>query len=290
MQLAQQSSINATSDAYHAVTVGLYEAAIARLPNRLDVEYGSHCEQKLDLFFPEASPAHDLPIMLNIHGGGWTHGYKEWMGLNAPVVTSFPAVYATLSYRLAPAAKHPDQVNDCLAAIAWLKEFASSFGGNPDAIHIGGHSAGAHLAAMAALRPDLQQAQGLAPDTIKSCFCFSGIYDLRGAHNRPVVPGISPVPMLESAQDEAEASPLLAMREVATRFYVSWGAQEIDVFKQNGSAFAEALRESGNTVEVATADLDHFWIHLDQIRPESEWNKQLRQWMHQLQPDKETAK
>jgi arylformamidase len=279
MFLSPQSPINATSDAYHAIAIALCERAQATLPHRLDIAYGAHSQQRLDLYFPQESPAHGLPIFLNIHGGGWTHGFKEWMGLNALAIAAFPAVYASLSYRLAPAAKHPAQVEDCLSAVAWLAGHAGAFGGDPDRIHIGGHSAGAHIAALATLRTDLHTRHRIAPGTIKSCFGFSGLYDLRGAFGEPVLPGISPVPMLDDIADEADASPILAARKVSTRFHLSWGAQEPDVFSRNGTAFAEALVARGNAVETYVPDLDHFWIHLDQNRPESEWNRMLHAYM-----------
>lgn len=274
-----QTPINATTDAYHAVAIALCEAAQAKLPHRLDIAYGTHSQQRLDLYFPQESPAHGLPIFLNIHGGGWTHGYKEWMGLNAPAITALPAIYASLSYRLAPAAKHPAQVEDCLAAIAWLAGHAGAFGGDPDRIHIGGHSAGAHIAALAALRTDLHGPCRLASGAIKSCFGYSGLYDLRGAFAAPVLPGLSAVPMLESAADEADASPILAVRKVATRFHLSWGAQEPAIFAHNGTAFVTALAAAGNKVETDVPDLDHFWSHLDQSRPESHWNRALQAHM-----------
>ena len=201
------------------------------------------------------------------------------MGLNALAVTGFPAIYVSLGYRLAPAAKHPAQVEDCLEAVAWLADNAASFGGDAARIHIGGHSAGAHIATLAALRTDLHAAHGVVPETIRSCFAYSGLYDLRGAHDRPVVPGLSPVPMLADLAGAHDASPLLSVGHSSTRFHVSWGMQEIDDFKNAGAVFAEALRTAGNVVTVDTPDLDHFWIHLDQVRPLSAWNVALRHEM-----------
>jgi acetyl esterase/lipase len=277
--LIPQTYINGTCDAYHGVAMALHDRACAGLRHRRDVAYGPHHEQRLDLFFPPDAVRAPLPIYLNIHGGGWTHGYKEWMSLNAPVVTAFPAIYATLGYRLAPEARHPAQLHDVLAAIDWLAREAAAFGGDPANIHIGGHSAGGHLAALASLRTDLHESAGIGPGLIRSCFAYSGLYDLRGAHSRPVVPGLSAVPMLANSDAEEEASPLCAMRRVPTVFHISWGAHESDDFKRGGRAFADALRKTGNEVITAEPDLDHFWIHLDQMRPESGWNIALRRRM-----------
>ncbi|MBB3694489.1 alpha/beta hydrolase [Sphingomonas sp. BK580] len=277
--LRPQSSINATCDSYHGVAMALWRHAVAALPHRLDVAYGAHEEQRLDLFFPAQAAAAPLPIFLDIHGGGWTHGYKEWMALAAPEITSCPAIFVSLGYRLAPAAKHPAQLQDCLAAIAWLVRHAEEIGGDASRIHVGGHSAGAHLAALASLRTDLHAAFDVPPDVIRSCFCYSGLYDLRGAHGRAVMPGVSPVPMLADAGEEADASPLLAVREVDTAFHISWGQQEIIVFQDQGRAFADELVAAGNQVTADTPDLDHFWIHLDHARGDSEWVRALHAQM-----------
>ncbi|WP_277980235.1 alpha/beta hydrolase [Sphingomonas phyllosphaerae] len=274
--LRPQSSINATCDSYHGVAMALWRQAVAALPHRLDVPYGAAEEQRLDLFFPaQATAAGPLPIFLDIHGGGWTHGYKEWMALAAPAVTSCPAIFASLGYRLAPMARHPAQVQDCLAAIAWLVHHAGEIGGDASRIHVGGHSAGAHLAAMASLRTDLHAAHDLPPGVIRSCFCYSGLYDLRGAHARAEMPGVSPVPMLADASAEGDASPLLAVRKVDTVFHVSWGEQELAGFREQGRGFADALAAAGNQVAVETPDLDHFWIHLDHARGDSDWVRAL---------------
>ncbi len=279
MILPAQSPINATCDAYHALCIALCQHARATLPHRSDVAFGEHPEQRLDIYCPPAPGAALLPIFLNIHGGGWTHGYKEWMALDALAITAFPAIYVSLGYRLAPDAKHPAQIEDCLAAIAWLGKNGESFGGDPRATHIGGHSAGAQIAVLASLRTDLQAAHGLPPGAIRSCFGYSGLYDLRGSHARPVVPGLSAAPMLASAADETDASPIAWARRVPTRFHLSWGAAETDDFTVGGRALADLLLAAGNDVTVSTPELDHFWMHLDHVRPDSAWNVALRATM-----------
>ena len=108
----------------------------------LDIPYGPDKLQRLDIYLPRQEGLSGLPVYVNIHGGGWTHGYKEWMGLNAPVITEFPAVYVSLSYRLAPEHRYPAPLDDCLAGVAWVYKNIARHGGNPDNIIVGGHSAG----------------------------------------------------------------------------------------------------------------------------------------------------
>ena len=74
------------------------------------------------------------------HGGAWTHGYKEWTGLMAPVFTAVPAIFVSVSYRLAPENRFPVPLDDCIDALAYVHRHIADHGGNPARIYVGGHS------------------------------------------------------------------------------------------------------------------------------------------------------
>ncbi len=118
--LPAQSPINLRADAYAETALRLSQFAAMTTRCVLDVPYGDLPAQRLDIFMPKDASLKGLPVFINIHGGGWTHGYKEWMAFGAPVVTAFPAIYVSTEYRLAPDAKHPAQVEDSAAALAWV--------------------------------------------------------------------------------------------------------------------------------------------------------------------------
>lgn len=100
----------------------------------------------LDLYLPVEKPAQPLPVVLWIHGGGWSAGAKE----NCPAVflAGQGFAVASLNYRLTQVAQWPAQIDDCRDAVRWLRSNADRFG--LDAHHIGawGGSAGGHLAAL----------------------------------------------------------------------------------------------------------------------------------------------
>src|SRR5258707_13555832 len=98
------------------------------------------------------------------------------MAFMAPPLASLPAVYVSVSYRLAPKVRWPAPLDDCLAALAWVYKNIRQHGGDPARIFVGGHSAGAQLAAMVTLRRDLYAAHGLPAAAVKACFPFSGLY------------------------------------------------------------------------------------------------------------------
>ena len=112
-----------------------------------DLEYipGGHARNKLDLYLP-AKADHALPVIVWIHGGGWPGGSKE--GCPAvPFVAKGYAV-ASINYRLSQHAVFPAQIEDCKAAIRWLRANAEKYDLDPKRIGVWGASAGGHLVAL----------------------------------------------------------------------------------------------------------------------------------------------
>ena len=116
-----------------------------------------HERQRLDLYRPAGfDPASDepLPVIVWIHGGGWQQGSKaNCLPLREGYVGRGYAV-ASIGYRLTDAARWPAQIDDCRAAIRWLRDHAGEYGLDADRIGVWGASAGGHLAAMVTLAGD----------------------------------------------------------------------------------------------------------------------------------------
>lgn len=108
---------------------------------------GGHERQKLDLYLP-ADAKGPLPLILWIHGGGWQAGSKQsCLPLQQGYVGRGYAV-ASLGYRLSGHATFPAQIQDCRAAIRWLRVHAAEYRLDPERFAVWGSSAGGHLAAM----------------------------------------------------------------------------------------------------------------------------------------------
>lgn len=105
--------------------------------------------QSLDLYLP-ATRAGTRPILAFVHGGGWQDGDKSAIERSGMVEAGLREGYlvASINYRLAPAAGFPAHAEDVGAAAAWLHAHASELGGDPSALVLIGHSAGAHLVAL----------------------------------------------------------------------------------------------------------------------------------------------
>ena len=107
-----------------------------------DIAYGPDPLQKLDVFTPDGARSGKLPVLLFVHGGGFTRGDKHgafypdnitlWAARNGMVGVN-------IDYRLAPKDPWPAGVNDLASAIAWTHANIARYGGDPDRIVLFGH-------------------------------------------------------------------------------------------------------------------------------------------------------
>lgn len=119
----------------------------------LDLQYvsGGHERNKLDLYLPKQNGGKEqkverLPLIIWVHGGAWMSGDKK----NCPAVRFVHEGYAvaSINYRLSQHAIFPAQIEDCKAAMRWLRANAEKFGLDPNRIGVWGASAGGHLVAL----------------------------------------------------------------------------------------------------------------------------------------------
>ncbi len=126
--------------------------------SELNLRYGPHVERNtLDLYVPKSETP--LPLVIWIHGGGWANGSKNG---NNPVLRMLSKGYAvaSINYRLSQHAVYPAQIEDCKAAIRFLRANAKKFNLNPDAFGIAGSSAGGHLVALLGTTGDVKELEG----------------------------------------------------------------------------------------------------------------------------------
>lgn len=112
-----------------------------------DIPYvsGGGDRQKLDLFLPARSES-PRPLVVWVHGGAWQAGSKDNCPAKPLVAKGY--VVASIGYRLSQQATFPAQIEDCKAAVRWLRAHAVDYGIDPDRIGAWGASAGGHLVAL----------------------------------------------------------------------------------------------------------------------------------------------
>lgn len=156
--LALAIGITLTTGAY--APAGKAEAApAAGAPSRVvpesvkverDLVYARYGERevKLDLYLPKNPASTSIPCIVTIHGGGWRAGNKMTFAPIAIRLAEQGFAAACISYRLLPEVQFPAPVQDCKAAVRWVRANAKKYGLDPDHIGAMGGSAGGHLVAM----------------------------------------------------------------------------------------------------------------------------------------------
>ena len=110
----------------------------------------------LDLYLPIADSARPLPVVMWIHGGGWRGGSKGNAGpARAMIEKGFAVV--DVEYRLSGEAIFPAQIQDCKAAVRWVRANAKKYQLDPERIGVWGSSAGGHLVAMLGVCGDVKE-------------------------------------------------------------------------------------------------------------------------------------
>lgn len=141
--------------------------------------YGPAPLQKLDFWHaPHGNPA---PLVVFVHGGGWKRGDKQGATALAEVahLTARGYAFASVDYRLVPNATVEQQAADVAAAVAWLRAHAGQLGIDTARIVLMGHSAGAHLVALAGTDPRYFEAAGMALTDVRGVIALDGAcYDV----------------------------------------------------------------------------------------------------------------
>ena len=154
------------ADVQAAAPLGLRPASEAggRVLKHADIAYArmqgvDPASLSLDLYAPEG--VEGAPIMLYVHGGGWSRGDKQAVARKPELFCGSGWLFASANYRMLPEVTPAEEVRDVARAIAWLHEHAAEFGGDPGRIYLMGHSAGAHLVALVSTYPAPLEEVGL---------------------------------------------------------------------------------------------------------------------------------
>lgn len=99
----------------------------------------------MDIFFPEKAKGM-LPVIVDVHGGGWVYGNKELNEYYCMELAKLGFVVCDINYRLCPVTDLKGQVQDVTAALQWIFDHIHQYGGDSEQISMTGDSAGAQLA------------------------------------------------------------------------------------------------------------------------------------------------
>lgn len=134
---------------------------VDRLDSMLDVTFARYGDRtlKMDIYRPKDS-WETLPAIVCIHGGGWNKGGKIHFKNVAQSLAARRYVTASIDYRLSGEAPFPVHIQDCKAAVRFLRANAQKYGIDPARIGATGSSAGGHLAALLATSAGVRELEG----------------------------------------------------------------------------------------------------------------------------------
>jgi acetyl esterase/lipase len=229
-----------------------------------------HARQKLDLYVPEKANG-PLPVIVWIHGGGWAAGSKDGCPpLNADYTRHGYAV-ASIGYRLSSDAIFPAQIEDCKAAIRWLRAHAKDYNLDPDHIAVWGSSAGGHLVALLGTSDhvkDFDVGENLDQSSRVQAVCdYYGPTDLlqmdehalptaflkHDAANSPEAMLIGG-PIQEHKEAANKANPISYVTKDAPPFLIVHGDKDPLVPHHQSELLYEALKSAGTQVRFHTLE------------------------------------
>lgn len=116
-------------------------------------------EMLLNLYRPKDRQG-KLPAIICIHGGGWAKGNRQHHAHVAKALAARGYVTVSIDYRLSGEAIFPAHIEDCKAAVRWMRANAATWGVDPDWIGATGSSAGGHLAVLLATSGGVEVLEG----------------------------------------------------------------------------------------------------------------------------------
>lgn len=169
--------------AYFLVAITCTFAAVATTARAekitKDISYSEPPVERnvLDVYAPDG--AKNAPVVFWIHGGGWQTGDKSQVAEKPKAFVDKGYVFVSTNYRLFPNVDMETIHADCAKALGWTYKNIAKYGGDPQRIIVGGHSAGAELAALLCADFSYIKAAGVPPTALKACIPVDGdTYDI----------------------------------------------------------------------------------------------------------------
>ncbi len=230
-------------------------ASTAGLNVSTDQRYGPDARNVLDVYRPEGSRADaTAPMLLFIHGGSWTNGSKNDYKFVGESFARAGYVTAVMNYRLAPVNRYPAYIQDAAQALKYLRVHAPELGGNPDALYVMGHSAGAFNAVELVDNARWLTEAGVPISAVKAVVGVAGPYDY---DYRPL-PSANAFP---EGSNPADIMPSYHVRRDAPPHLLLVAGDDQVVEPPNAVKMEAALKAAGVPVtRTVLPRLDHYTI------------------------------
>ena len=215
-----------------------------------DIPYHAEMLPRLDVYSPPAGDGHAVLIL--VHGGSWCSLSKETFAVGGQRLTPYDLVVVIPDYTLYPQARYGQMANEVAAAVAWTLEHIAEYGGDPGRIVLSGHSAGGHLAALAAMDDAYLPPLGHRREEIRGLVGMSGVYDIAAEYAFSSEGGDSScfADIFGGTDGFGPASPISLARPDMPPVLLIHGDQDDVVPLHIGTDFCRALQAAGAKCEL----------------------------------------
>lgn len=231
------------------------ESYLANAPVLRNQPYGDDPSEVFDVFIPTHAKDKALPVLIFIHGGYWQWMDKDTYAFSLEPIRAAGAIVVSVNYTLCPENSVGGIIDQVRRACAHVYRNIAEHNGDPENIHVTGHSAGGHLTAMV-VATDWQDVEaGLPTDLVKSAIPSSGIFDM---NNMRLTPQINEGLRLDEESANA-CSPLFMTPSHDLRVSVVVGADESGGFLLESQSLVNAWASKLSNVEyVEIPNVHHF--------------------------------
>jgi len=235
--------------------LGLLNATVSSdgYNSTLNQAYGEQVRQQLNIHVPKTVNK-DADVVIFFYGGRWQSGNKEDYAFVADAYTSNGVILVIPDYRVYPQVDWRDFIRDGAAAYQWVYENIARFGGNAERIFMMGHSAGAHISAMVAVRQSL-----IGSATKRPCgfIGLSGPYDFLPIRDDDVKR------VFASADDLQNTQPITFVSRGVPDMLLLHGRDDTTVKPGNSTRLAARVNQLNGRAQVKLYEgVDHIDILL----------------------------
>jgi acetyl esterase/lipase len=236
----------------------------------IDIPYAEHKRHMLDVYTP--SGVNNTPVLMFVHGGGWSTGCKSMYGHIGRHFAKHGFCTVLVNHRLSPEVKHPEHTIDAARGFAWVKQNINRYGGNPSKISLMGHSSGAHITALLVSDPVYLKSVGHDPREVHSYVGVSGVYKI------DLMVTLAGYSHIFNTKDRSDASPVNHVP--ACPCLLVYGEKDYAAMPRHAHAFRDKIKAHGGEVhEVMAPGETHESIIINACFPEKAYNMAILEFL-----------
>jgi len=217
----------------------------------LNLAYGNKPRQELNIYIPKQVKK-NADVVVFFYGGRWQYGSKDEYGFVADALTSKGFIIVIADYRLYPQVDWREFVQDGASAYQWVVKNIKKYGGNPERVFVMGHSAGAHIAAMAAVDESL-----LKKGIKRPC----GLIGLAGPYDFLPIRDEDIIRIYSTASNLNDTQPIHFVNQGDPAMLLLHGGDDAAVKPKNSINMAARVKQVGGVSDLKIyKDTDHIDI------------------------------